>query len=250
MFFHIFLFFFSLFLFFFLMIRRPPTSTLFPYTTLFRSGGARPHRRQRGLCRGGARAERPHRHGRRRHPGRRVRRIRHLGDHVHQDVRRRHGAGRHHGRHPDQRSAGAGLHAPRRQGELVGPPAAAPDLRAVRTLGGGSASPGGGRAAGDGLAARALGRQPSRDAPVTAPRATSSSPRRTRARRGEGEKLREQILEVAERLLVETVDEEAVTIRAVADAVGVTPPSVYLHFADKDELLFAICERHFAQLDR
>src|SRR5205814_8374575 len=35
----------SLFLiFFFLMIRRPPTSTLFPYTTLFRStrGGARP----------------------------------------------------------------------------------------------------------------------------------------------------------------------------------------------------------------
>ena len=85
---------------------------------------------------------------------------------------------------------------------------------------------------------------------MTAARATSSSPRRTRARRGEGEKLREQVLEAAERLLVETGDEEAVTIRAVADAVGVTPPSVYLHFADKDELLFAICERHFAQLDR
>src|SRR3712207_8215144 len=28
--------------FFFLMIRRPPRSTLFPYTTLFRSGAARP----------------------------------------------------------------------------------------------------------------------------------------------------------------------------------------------------------------
>src|SRR2546429_5853412 len=28
------------FCFFFLMIRRPPRSTLFPYTTLFRSGGA------------------------------------------------------------------------------------------------------------------------------------------------------------------------------------------------------------------
>src|SRR2546430_10165530 len=28
--------------FFFLMIRRPPRSTLFPYTTLFRSDGARP----------------------------------------------------------------------------------------------------------------------------------------------------------------------------------------------------------------
>src|SRR6266481_7317626 len=30
--------FFVFFLFFFLMIRRPPRSTLFPYTTLFRSG--------------------------------------------------------------------------------------------------------------------------------------------------------------------------------------------------------------------
>src|SRR5436190_16313586 len=29
------------FFFFFLMIRRPPRSTLFPYTTLFRSGGLR-----------------------------------------------------------------------------------------------------------------------------------------------------------------------------------------------------------------
>src|SRR2546425_13351395 len=33
---------FFLFFFFFLMIRRPPRSTLFPYTTLFRSGGSRP----------------------------------------------------------------------------------------------------------------------------------------------------------------------------------------------------------------
>src|SRR5215210_9130649 len=30
------------FFFFFLMIRRPPRSTLFPYTTLFRSGAERP----------------------------------------------------------------------------------------------------------------------------------------------------------------------------------------------------------------
>ena len=38
---------------------------------------------------------------------------------------------------------------------------------------------------------------------------------RTRARRGEGEHLREEILEAGTRLLVETGDEEAVTIRAV-----------------------------------
>src|SRR5437867_13045012 len=33
---------FSFFFFFFLMIRRPPRSTLFPYTTLFRSPGRSP----------------------------------------------------------------------------------------------------------------------------------------------------------------------------------------------------------------
>src|SRR5215475_15270400 len=35
------------FFFFFLMIRRPPRSTLFPYTTLFRSAGAGACRRNR-----------------------------------------------------------------------------------------------------------------------------------------------------------------------------------------------------------
>lgn len=77
-----------------------------------------------------------------------------------------------------------------------------------------------------------------------------ASSRRTRARRGEGEKLRAQILEAASRLLVETGDEDAVSIRAVADAVGVTPPSIYLHFADKNDLMFAICERYMDDLDR
>src|SRR5688572_32442059 len=38
---------FFVFFFFFLMIRRPPRSTLFPYTTLFRSPGARPSRAPR-----------------------------------------------------------------------------------------------------------------------------------------------------------------------------------------------------------
>ncbi|MGQ0520389.1 MAG: TetR/AcrR family transcriptional regulator [Actinomycetota bacterium] len=74
--------------------------------------------------------------------------------------------------------------------------------------------------------------------------------RRPRARRGEGERLREEILEATSKLLVTTGDREAVSIRAVADAVGVTPPSIYLHFADKAELIQAVCERHFAELDR
>jgi AcrR family transcriptional regulator len=49
--------------------------------------------------------------------------------------------------------------------------------------------------------------------------------------------------------LVETGDEDAVSIRAIADAVGVTPPSIYLHFADKTDLIFAVCERQYARLD-
>jgi AcrR family transcriptional regulator len=72
---------------------------------------------------------------------------------------------------------------------------------------------------------------------------------RTRARRGEGSKLREVILDAAERLLIEARDADAVSMRAVADAVGVTPPSIYLHFADKQELIRAVCERSFAAFD-
>src|SRR6266496_4897719 len=43
--------FFLFFFFFFLMIRRPPRSTLFPYTTLFRSRRARRGRRGRSRSR-------------------------------------------------------------------------------------------------------------------------------------------------------------------------------------------------------
>jgi AcrR family transcriptional regulator len=74
--------------------------------------------------------------------------------------------------------------------------------------------------------------------------------RRARARRGQGERLRAEILAAAERLLIATDDEDAVSIRAIADAVGVTPPSIYLHFADKTELLVAVCAEHFGRFDR
>jgi AcrR family transcriptional regulator len=78
-------------------------------------------------------------------------------------------------------------------------------------------------------------------APVLRPRA--------RAPRGEGSKLRELILDAAERLLIETGDEDAVSIRSIAQAVGVTPPSIYLHFADKESLILEVCERRFADFD-
>ncbi|MCH5642076.1 TetR/AcrR family transcriptional regulator [Gordonia sp. ABSL49_1] len=73
--------------------------------------------------------------------------------------------------------------------------------------------------------------------------------RRARSPRGSGEILAEEIIEAASDLLVEHDDETAVSIRAVANRVGVTPPSIYLHFADKDALLDAVCARYFEHLD-
>lgn len=73
--------------------------------------------------------------------------------------------------------------------------------------------------------------------------------RRVRARRGEGQKLKEQILAAAEQLLLETGNEDAVSIRAVAKKVGVTPPSIYMHFPDKTELIFQVCDKLFRDLD-
>jgi AcrR family transcriptional regulator len=72
---------------------------------------------------------------------------------------------------------------------------------------------------------------------------------RARARRGEGSQLRELILDATERLIVRSADADAVSIRSIAEAVGVTPPSIYLHFADKDALIRAVSERSFAEFD-
>lgn len=80
------------------------------------------------------------------------------------------------------------------------------------------------------------------------PSSAGGPSRRTRARRGEGDRLRTEILAAAENLLSQTSDEDAVSVRAVAEAAGVTPPSIYLHFADKNELLVAVCERNFEEL--
>jgi AcrR family transcriptional regulator len=72
---------------------------------------------------------------------------------------------------------------------------------------------------------------------------------RPRSRRGEGEKLREDLLDATERLMIETGRADAVSIRAIADAVGVTPPAIYLHFPDKESLILAVCERHYETFD-
>ncbi|MET0992564.1 MAG: TetR/AcrR family transcriptional regulator [Mycobacterium sp.] len=74
--------------------------------------------------------------------------------------------------------------------------------------------------------------------------------RRRRAPRGSGEQLRDEILDATTDLLLETGHAKAVSIRSVAQRVGVTPPSIYLHFVDKDALLDAVCARYFEKLDQ
>jgi len=80
------------------------------------------------------------------------------------------------------------------------------------------------------------------------PPATATG-RRPRLPKGEGRQLRAEILAATEAMLLETGSVRAVSIRAVAEAVGVTPPSIYRHFADKNDLIFAVCARHFTALE-
>ena len=71
---------------------------------------------------------------------------------------------------------------------------------------------------------------------------------RSRNARGQGELLRHELLDATEQLLAEHGDERAVSIRAITQRVGVTPPSLYLHFEDKEALVKAVVARCFAAL--
>lgn len=62
--------------------------------------------------------------------------------------------------------------------------------------------------------------------------------------------LRGEILAAAKELLAERGDEEAVSVRAVAERVGVSTPSIYLHFPDKAALIAAVCQDVFSELDK
>jgi AcrR family transcriptional regulator len=73
---------------------------------------------------------------------------------------------------------------------------------------------------------------------------------RARNPRGQGERLRTSLLDAAIELLGELQDVEALSIRPVTARAGVSPTALYLHFADKDELLVAVKERCFAELRR
>jgi AcrR family transcriptional regulator len=72
--------------------------------------------------------------------------------------------------------------------------------------------------------------------------------RRQRLPRGSGGQLREQIIDTATELIVASGDIKAPSTREVTRALDITAPSLYRHFADKDELLDAVCAKYYRQL--
>jgi AcrR family transcriptional regulator len=71
---------------------------------------------------------------------------------------------------------------------------------------------------------------------------------RQRNARGEGGKLRDDLLAGAQRILERTGSEDDVSLRAVAREVGVSAPSIYAHFADGEAIVDALVQQTFEQL--
>ena len=72
--------------------------------------------------------------------------------------------------------------------------------------------------------------------------------KRSRNRRGEGGRLRGELVAAASTLLETISGEEALSLRAVARQAGVAPQSVYLHFADRRALMTAVYAVRFGEL--
>jgi AcrR family transcriptional regulator len=60
--------------------------------------------------------------------------------------------------------------------------------------------------------------------------------------------LRREILDAASRLFVEE-GYERLTMRRLAERIEYSPTTIYLHFRDKHELLAAVCDETFAELE-
>lgn len=68
-------------------------------------------------------------------------------------------------------------------------------------------------------------------------------------RRGEGGLLREELIEAASAMIADPGHSQPISLSAVARKVGVAATSVYLHFADIEQLKVAVAERGFARLN-
>lgn len=77
--------------------------------------------------------------------------------------------------------------------------------------------------------------------------AETFAPRSHRKPKGEGHARRAEILAAAERIFVEHGYEGA-TIRKIAEEVGLSSTALYMHFAEKGEILHEICRGAFSTL--
>lgn len=71
---------------------------------------------------------------------------------------------------------------------------------------------------------------------------------RRRNRRGEGSRLRDDIVQSATRILQQRGSEDAVTLRAVAREAGITAPSIYAHFPNPAAIIGAVVAETFEAL--
>jgi AcrR family transcriptional regulator len=72
---------------------------------------------------------------------------------------------------------------------------------------------------------------------------------RARNPRGEGSRLREEILDAAIRLIDETEDPSTLTLRGISRQAGISAPSIYPHFRDLATLTEQLLARSFDELD-
>ena len=84
--------------------------------------------------------------------------------------------------------------------------------------------------------------------PASGAAAPAAPPRRQRNARGQGARLTEDIVTGALALIERSGSDEAVTLRAVAREVGISAPSIYAHFADRDAIVMAVMLRVFDEL--
>lgn len=75
-----------------------------------------------------------------------------------------------------------------------------------------------------------------------------SENRRTVNPRGQGGRLRQEILDAAVALLGRAASDDGVTLRDIARQAGIAAPSIYSHFADRAAVIDAVVAESFAEL--
>ena len=76
---------------------------------------------------------------------------------------------------------------------------------------------------------------------------TTNESGRARNRRGAGARLRSEIVDAAMQI-VESSDPSSVTLRAVARQAQITPPAIYLHFDNREQIMFEVIRQAWNDL--